>query len=161
MKWATPRLWVVGIDETEYWLESIVKEAGRIMAVGLWDETEATYLCSITPSGYVYFIEHITEKRVSDEMYGEILTAADDDDYYDYGQLERMKVKIPYPNNPTKKEWKALVKEHEGDADAAYRELVDNALDYLRGNDVFSLDLGKLAGWKFGYAEDDDAGGGE
>ncbi len=62
-----PDLWIVKIDETEYWLDPVVlAKAKRIFGVYAFDRRQHTHCCSFTPS---YWLEYITtEWEERDEL---------------------------------------------------------------------------------------------
>ncbi len=47
----------VKLDETKHWNESIVKRAGKIEGVYIYDDEVATHLCELAPSYELHFIE--------------------------------------------------------------------------------------------------------
>lgn len=53
---------VCKMDETDYWTEEMQRECGKIYGVYLYDETEYTYCCSLTPAYCLWFVEYQTEE---------------------------------------------------------------------------------------------------
>lgn len=148
-----PRFWVVGHEDTEYWHKDIVKAAGRLMQVDIWDENLRVYNCSLTPSAEMWYAGHITRDRVNDELDGDIRSAEHYSvDYENWSTVHRTKLKVLYGGNDTKEEWLARLEEHDGDREVAYRELVDEILEDLSANGLLECELTSIAEWEPGSA---------
>jgi hypothetical protein len=59
-------------NQTEYWHEDIVKQAGKILAIYVYDATVQTHLCSFTPSYWCTQVETIIENEVESDLHSVI-----------------------------------------------------------------------------------------
>ena len=64
---------IVLIDETEYWNPDIVRKAGKIHGVYIYDENMRVHCCEFTPSYFLEPLYAITEHEVTVEVYDDIL----------------------------------------------------------------------------------------
>ena len=156
-KLIVPKLWLVGFDETEYWDEEVQAAAGKVIEYGVWDEHEMTFNCSLAPDGFVHMGGlFFTQKWVSDDI-DEIIrrNLEGGGDYYDYRWLDGRKDKVYLKYlTPTRKEWVALLKEHDGEREAAYAEMIEKVLEHLRGN-TMECELAAAMGIEFDYSDED------
>jgi hypothetical protein len=53
----TPDFWLVKIDETDKWCDSLKSKVKRIWGIYLIDVTQHTYCCEMTPSYWCDFVE--------------------------------------------------------------------------------------------------------
>jgi hypothetical protein len=53
----TPDFWLVKIDETDNWCESITSRVKRVWGVYLIDVTQHTFCCELSPSYWCDFVE--------------------------------------------------------------------------------------------------------
>ena len=72
-----PLLRLVYLDETEYWQEDIVKFAGRIAGVYLYNAHLQTFCCEITPSYEMHLVGYLTEHTVNDDIQMKMQEATD------------------------------------------------------------------------------------
>lgn len=159
-----PVFWVIGHEVTEFLSPETVKEVGRLVYMGLWDESEMTFICSLTPSGYVRFWGDgfFTEKKISNKLWEELIWSPLDDCYFDYRGLSQMRGKVLCPYNITLEQWQKMIEEAEwayGEGDAlkyAYQELVDEALDYLGGN-TMECEVAQAMNFKFDFEQEREA----
>lgn len=154
-----PVFWVIGNEVTEFVSSELERRVGRTVYMGLWDETEVTYLCSLTPSGYVYYWTggFFTENGLSDADYEELMSATPENEYYDYQELVRLKGKVLCPYNPTQAEWEEMVDDvHWGDVAAAYDDLVEHILDQLSGN-TMECEVAQAMNFKFDFEQESEA----
>jgi len=123
----TAKLKLVKIDETEFWDKKIVKKAGKVFGIYIFDETQTTNLCEITPSNHLRFLYTFTEKSVDDKTDETIRFESQNDDMYVHcGQAEKMKVEKEYEF------------EYEGESGGEdYENEFERVMDYERGNPTF------------------------
>lgn len=68
------KLKIVVIDESQYWKEDILKACGgKIETVYMYDASEATRCCEITPSYYLIPLYYVPAVHVSDEIHAELI----------------------------------------------------------------------------------------
>ena len=120
------KLKVVKIEETQFWSKKIVKKAGKLFGVYIFDENESTFCCEITPSHYLRFLYSFTEKFVDDKT-NELIRESDategGDFYMHSGDANKIEAVATYEF------------EYEGEIeDEDYREKLDSLLDTLAGN---------------------------
>lgn len=150
-----PAFWVIGNEVTEFVSSELERRVGRTVYMGLWDETEVTYLRSLTPSGYVYYWTggFFTEKELSEADY-DTLREMPENEYHDYQELVRLKGKVLCPYNPTQAEWEEMVDDvYWGDVAAAYEDLVEHILDQLSGN-TMECEVAAAMGFKFDFEQE-------
>jgi len=63
-----PRLRLAYIEESEFWDEEILRSAGRIAALYLYDERRHVFCCEMTPSHELYLVGYLTEHHVEDDI---------------------------------------------------------------------------------------------
>ena len=80
---------VIAIDETQFWSDRIVQEAGWIKQVYLFDESTCVNLCELTPSFRLTPLYFITENEVSDETHEEMMSEPSEETYIHVNQLKR------------------------------------------------------------------------
>lgn len=56
-----PEMWILLVDSTAYWDESVTKHAGRIFDAYLLDKTVGYHLCSLSQSFECHFIRSFCE----------------------------------------------------------------------------------------------------
>ncbi len=61
-----PRLRLAYIDESEYWDAEILRTAGRIAALYLYDERRHVFCCEMTASHEMHLVGYLTEHHVDD-----------------------------------------------------------------------------------------------
>lgn len=102
----------IAIDQTEYWVESFRKEAGKIYQVCVFNSNEVTHCCDIRPSYYLIPLYSYCENDISDELDEEILENDSLEPFYMYcGSVDT---------------YKAI--------DCGDFESEEEAIDYLKGN---------------------------
>jgi hypothetical protein len=117
---------LVSIDETQYWSDEIVKEAGKIEQVYLFDESTCVNLCEITPSFRLIPLYFITENRVSDDTHESMMMEPSEETYVHCHQLQgdhimdlrKFGLNFRYANSDS---------EH-------YRQGEERAVEYLQAN---------------------------
>lgn len=118
-----PHFKVVAIDHTEYWDDYILQKTGRIWSTFLFDANQHTHLCSLTPSYYLLFIEHLTEDELDDETYDVLRQSPDGDNYYDVNYIDRK------PANHFEDLGERPIPEGE-----TYDEVLEEVLEYVKCN---------------------------
>lgn len=155
----TPEFYLIGLDTTQYWDVEIIAKAGRIVQVGISDRTQATHLCSLTPSAWVQMVTWFTTKQIEEdsETWWDIHLGCsqEEGEYYDYRGLWSTEnpvfAEAKYLND-TPEEWQKRIESHDGDAEAAYEELVEEIIEYLQGNDC-SGEVAEVLNLTFDYEE--------
>ena len=67
-----PEFKVVCLEETQgYTDKDIVKLAGKIHAVFLYDKSRATHCCEVTPSYELHYLKSVTSECIDDEVTAE------------------------------------------------------------------------------------------
>jgi hypothetical protein len=130
-----PKLFLVAIEETEFWDSDSVEKFGEIWSIGLVDKSLHHYLCSLSPSLLVYSVDFATTKKLLNDDDYDIIShdywlATESSDYYSanskFIQLDVTKYFIDdfpgYDNHDDYQEW------------------INDAIDYFKGNS-FELDL--------------------
>lgn len=141
-------LYIVKIDETEYWNERVFKEhpaIKRIFGVYMVDMDSRTYLAEMTPSYFLSFLENQWDGnyRISEEKLEEIDellrgTEADEDIYMHTGAIDRAPA-LPgvfgggsFPKSKMgKKHWhtytvRDLEEDFDGDRQEAFRDSTED-----------------------------------
>lgn len=147
METVKPDLWIVGIDETEYWREDYRERCGKIGSFYLVDASVYTYICSFTPMLWLRYIDFTTAKQIDDELYDEVLMSlcrSEQSDYYGLGVLN-----TKYKENVTKYH----LEDFPGyDDPEAYDEWFNDIVEYYRGG---QCDPFILTDWYFAEVEND------
>ena len=123
------KLKLVVIDQTEAWSDEIVKKAGKLSAVCLYDERVETHLMDLSPSYHLTPLYTITENQLDDETHEEIVMNDDLSPFYLYCRgvdasnpmdLSKYKVNIRFTNSESE----------------SYRNNFEDAVEYFRCNHV-------------------------
>ena len=94
----TAKLKVVKIEETQFWSKKIIKKAGKLFGVYIFDENESTFLCEITPSHYLRFLYTFAERfdEQTEELIRESDTTEGGDFYMHAGDANKIKSEATY-----------------------------------------------------------------
>ena len=126
-----PHFFAVKLDETEYWNPSIVKKAGRVLGLYIFNYREETYVASLTPSLWLEYIGFEAEKQISENVYDQMIDASGEDasNYFGVRMIENLPLKASGFFGPCridlKKEFPALHKQWED---------IEEAREYLQAN---------------------------
>ena len=63
-----PCLRLAYIEESEFWDKEILRSAGRIAALYLYDARLHVFCCEMTPSRELYLVGYLTEHHVEDDI---------------------------------------------------------------------------------------------
>lgn len=91
-----PDVWVVKIDERQYWVDEMVLRCTKIVGVYVVDRRQLTYCCSMTPSYWLHFLGTQWEGDFTDaerEEIDERVRAGDSEsesNYYDVANIDRI-----------------------------------------------------------------------
>jgi hypothetical protein len=124
---STPHWKIVAIEETRDWDSKALHawKTGRMWGIYLFDANRQLHCCEITPSYELHFIETITEKLITEQVYDAIMLAdraCDDVKYVHCRSID------------------ALSADHFNDLgledvrDDDYDEALEAQLEYCRGN---------------------------
>lgn len=135
MKSIKPDLWLIGIDETEYWQDEYKAKVGKIASLYLVDASQYTHLCSLTPSLWLRYVDFTTAKELDDTDYDEVMygnTSTEPSNYFGLHVLN-----TPHKLNVTE--------HHIGDFPGyddkdEYDEWFDSIVEYYQGNS-FELEV--------------------
>ncbi|MHB9130368.1 MAG: hypothetical protein ACYDBB_04655 [Armatimonadota bacterium] len=72
-----PDLRLAYLDETEHWAEEIVRSAGRIAGIYVYDARLRVHCCEITASYELHLACYLTEHHIGDAVQVEMLQATD------------------------------------------------------------------------------------
>jgi hypothetical protein len=91
------------------WPQELLDKAGRIFTVCLYDASECTHCCEITPSHWLVPLYHTTEKPIPEEVQDQI-DEADLEPFYVHCQDCRSDFHIgnPLKDEDRNKSWKEL-----------------------------------------------------
>jgi hypothetical protein len=113
-------------DQTAYWRKDIAEQAGKILAVYVYDATVETYLCSFIPSYWCVQVETVIANDVSDELYDDIMAEGYDKDYFSR------------PCNTTSINHIADIEDFPGyDDKEEYDEWFNDIVEYLQCNSIY------------------------
>ena len=141
-----PEIYVLLVDETEYWADDIVKEAGRLIGVYLYDKMEITHLCELAGSYCCWHVETATDKHVSDDTWEDIFCAEKESaDYYHTNTIDKcpdIGENYPLPADMKMAKfllWKLSDDEWEEaqEEDSPRQAVMEAALEYARCNSVY------------------------
>lgn len=121
---------LVAIDETHHYTdENFVKACGKIFTVYFYNKNEITHLCELTGSYYLIPLYSYAENDVSDEIKDELdeidARYGSDPIYVHAHQVDSMKT-VKAPASLNGRYW-----QNDG---RKYREIYEQAEEYLRGN---------------------------
>lgn len=146
METVKPDLWLVAVDETEFFTDEYKKIGGKIAAIYLVDASVHTHICSFTPSLFLHYIDFATSRYLSDEDYDKFMEAfgETDSDYFGTGVMMN-----PHKLNITD----LWLDEFPGYDDSdEYDEWIDDILENYRCNDH----SGEVLGWNWFEMDDED-----
>lgn len=153
-----PDFWLVKIDESEYWSDSIRQRVKRIWSVYLLDTSRHTHLCELAPSYWLEFVEsyaeHLPEtdeserEKLSDTIADESQTCDSQDMYVHVSDFTDKRVLDRLPRNRKyhisrkgkRKEELAYQKDArklgEQELDYEYSNLLDSIREYVHANSL-------------------------
>jgi hypothetical protein len=91
-----PDLWVVKIDEREFWCESIIAQTTRIFGVYVFDRRRHVHCCSLTPSYELQFLgsQYESVENIDEEwLYEDIMegdSSTSEVSYFDCHDIDRI-----------------------------------------------------------------------
>lgn len=125
----------IRIDETHCYIDEIRAKFGKIYSLHLFDKSENTYLCSMSPSYYLHYLGTVVEfKNEGDEENDELVNLRDElengdcepADYYSCSTIDRLPEEdVDACEFADDAEW--ATKEE-------YDELVEDMIEASRGN---------------------------
>lgn len=157
-----PDFWLVKIDESEYWTDSIRQRVKRVWSVYLLDASRHTHLCELAPSYWLEFVEsypeHLPETdeserdKLSETIAEEAAMCSDQDMYVHVSDFtDSSKNKQPLNRLPRKRKYhisrkgkrdeelayqKDARKLGEQELDYEYSNLLDSIREYVRSNSL-------------------------
>ena len=141
-----PEIYVLLVDETEYWRKDIVEAAGRLIGVYLYDRNKIVHCAEMTGSYECYFVETVTHERVSDDVDQDIRCGDEESvTYYHADSVERILLIEMGRDLPTSVKmarfllWKTSDEEWEEaqEEDSPRMAVMEAALEYARCNSVY------------------------
>ena len=72
-----PKLRLSYLDESDGWADDILRAAGRVAGLYLYDANLRVCCCELTPSYELHLAGYLTEHHVSDDVQMEMLRATD------------------------------------------------------------------------------------
>ncbi len=118
---------VVAIDETQGWSDEIVKEAGKVFQVYLFDESTCVNLCEITPSFRLVPLYFTTENRVSDDTHELMMREPSEETYIHVNKVQGLKGVMDLRKFGLNFRYTNSDSEH-------YRQGEERAVEYLQAN---------------------------
>lgn len=132
-KSVTPEIYVVKIDETQYWREDIQEKAGKIYGIYLVDKSVETHLAELKASWYLYWLYNeveIADKFEDEDELFEIENQGNSDEDNKYVHV----------GSTFEAEHKANIDEKDlleaMDGEEEYNEFIERQIDYFKGNHV-------------------------
>lgn len=116
---------VVEIDQTSHWVDYIAKY-GPIYGLFFYDPNQVTYLCEMTPSHYLYWIEDFSDfdGEVPEDIQDDIFTGATDDQNI---YIHCHSVPVHFQED-----------EFEWEEDDTYDNVAERAMEHYRGNTPYN-----------------------
>jgi len=131
-----PNFRVVKIDETKYYTDpELVKAAGKIYAVFIYDSNRQVFLCELTPSYEFHYVESTTEESLSDEHYDNLMEANRHRESSEYHHTAFAATIPAEHTQPFSQDWEP--EEEQYATDEAYNELVEDLIGDERANPTF------------------------
>ena len=123
----TTKFDLASIDETTQWRNDIAKACGKIMTVYFYDKNQHTYCAELAPSYTLIPLYCFAENDISDEMKDELHEGemSNEPIYVHVSQVDKMKTQKAPAN---------LNGRYYASEGKKYRELMEFAEEYLRGN---------------------------
>ena len=119
---------LVSIEETRNWREDIANACGRIFGVYFYNKNEHTYLCELAPSYTLIPLYSYAEKEITNEIAEELMAGdslCNDVTYVHVTQVDKLNTQAAPAN---------LNGTYYQNGGRKYRELMENAEEYLRCN---------------------------